>query len=52
MDVLLREQGRIVRGDRCGFLRLSPFGAQLTELSEAQARDLGVAQEGPYKAEH
>jgi adenosylhomocysteinase len=33
-------------------LQLTRLGAQLTELSDAQARYLGVAKEGPYKAEH
>jgi adenosylhomocysteinase len=33
-------------------LQLSKLGAQLTELSDAQARYIGVAKEGPYKAEH
>jgi adenosylhomocysteinase len=33
-------------------LQLAKLGAQLTELSEAQARYIGVAKEGPYKPEH
>jgi adenosylhomocysteinase len=33
-------------------LQLKKLGAMLTELSDAQARYIGVAKEGPYKAEH
>jgi adenosylhomocysteinase len=33
-------------------LQLKKLGAQLTELTEAQARYIGVAKEGPYKPEH
>jgi adenosylhomocysteinase len=33
-------------------LQLQKLGAQLTELTEAQARYIGVSKEGPYKAEH
>jgi adenosylhomocysteinase len=33
-------------------LQLKKLGARLTELSEAQARYIGVAKEGPYKPEH
>jgi adenosylhomocysteinase len=33
-------------------LQLGKLGAMLTELSDAQARYIGVAKEGPYKAEH
>jgi adenosylhomocysteinase len=33
-------------------LQLKKLGAQLTELSDAQARYIGVAKEGPYKPEH
>jgi adenosylhomocysteinase len=33
-------------------LQLTKLSAQLTELSDAQARYIGVAKEGPYKAEH
>src|SRR5215468_8556576 len=33
-------------------LQLSKLGAQLTELTDAQARYIGVAKEGPYKADH
>jgi len=33
-------------------LQLSKLGAQLTELTEAQAKYIGVKREGPYKAEH
>ena len=32
-------------------LQLKKLGAQLTELSDAQARYIGVAKEGPYKPE-
>ena len=32
-------------------LQLTKLGAQLTELSDAQARYIGIAKEGPYKAE-
>jgi adenosylhomocysteinase len=33
-------------------LQLTKLGAMLTELTEEQARYIGVAKEGPYKAEH
>jgi adenosylhomocysteinase len=33
-------------------LQLQKLGAQLTELTEAQASYIGVHKEGPYKAEH
>jgi len=33
-------------------LQLKKLGAQLTELSDAQARYIGVHREGPYKADH
>jgi adenosylhomocysteinase len=33
-------------------LQLTKLSAQLTELSDAQARYIGIAKEGPYKAEH
>ncbi len=33
-------------------LQLKKLGAQLTELSDAQARYIGVKKEGPYKPEH
>jgi adenosylhomocysteinase len=33
-------------------LQLSKLGAQLTELSDAQARYIGVNREGPYKPDH
>ena len=33
-------------------LQLKKLGAQLTELSDEQARYIGVAREGPYKPEH
>jgi adenosylhomocysteinase len=33
-------------------LQLKKLGVQLTELSESQARYIGVAKDGPYKAEH
>jgi adenosylhomocysteinase len=33
-------------------LQLAKLGAQLTELSDAQARYIGVQKEGPYKPEH
>jgi adenosylhomocysteinase len=32
-------------------LQLSKLGAQLTELTDAQARYIGVAKQGPYKAD-
>ncbi|MCL4761831.1 MAG: adenosylhomocysteinase, partial [Burkholderiales bacterium] len=32
-------------------LQLSKLGAQLTELSDRQARYIGVRREGPYKSE-
>jgi adenosylhomocysteinase len=33
-------------------LQLTKLGAMLTELSDEQAQYIGVAKEGPYKAEH
>ena len=33
-------------------LHLAKLGAQLTELSDAQSRYIGVEKEGPYKPEH
>jgi adenosylhomocysteinase len=33
-------------------LQLSKLRAQLTELTEAQSRYIGVDKQGPYKAEH
>ncbi len=33
-------------------LQLKKLGAQLTELTEAQAQYIGVAKEGPYKPDH
>ena len=33
-------------------LQLQKLGAQLTELTEAQARYIGISTEGPYKPEH
>jgi adenosylhomocysteinase len=33
-------------------LQLTKLGAQLTELSDAQARYIGVSREGPYKPDH
>ncbi|HUO43765.1 MAG TPA: adenosylhomocysteinase [Burkholderiales bacterium] len=33
-------------------LQLKKLGAQLTELTDAQARYIGVHKEGPYKADH
>jgi adenosylhomocysteinase len=33
-------------------LQLSKLGAQLTELTDRQAKYIGVQKEGPYKAEH
>jgi adenosylhomocysteinase len=33
-------------------LQLKKLGAQLTELTDAQARYIGVAKEGPYKPDH
>jgi adenosylhomocysteinase len=33
-------------------LQLSKLGAQLTELTDAQARYIGVSRQGPYKADH
>jgi adenosylhomocysteinase len=32
-------------------LQLSKLGAQLTELTEVQAKYIGVARQGPYKAD-
>jgi adenosylhomocysteinase len=33
-------------------LQLSKLGAQLTELTDAQAKYIGVSKAGPYKSEH
>ena len=33
-------------------LQLSKLGAELTQLTDTQARYIGVSKEGPYKAEH
>jgi adenosylhomocysteinase len=33
-------------------LQLSKLRAQLTELTDAQSRYIGVDKQGPYKAEH
>jgi len=33
-------------------LQLAKLGAQLTELTDAQARYIGVSKDGPYKADH
>ena len=33
-------------------LQLKKLNAQLTELSDAQAKYIGVPKSGPYKAEH
>jgi adenosylhomocysteinase len=33
-------------------LQLAKLGAQLTELTDEQARYIGVRKEGPYKADH
>ena len=33
-------------------LHLEKIGADLTELSDEQAKYIGVSKEGPYKAEH
>ena len=33
-------------------LQLTKLGAQLTELTDAQARYIGVNREGPYKPDH
>jgi adenosylhomocysteinase len=33
-------------------LQLSKLGAELTELSDVQARYIGVSKQGPFKAEH
>ena len=33
-------------------LQLAKLNAQLTELTEEQARYIGVAKEGPYKSDH
>ena len=33
-------------------LQLTKLGAQLTELTDAQARYIGVNHEGPYKPDH
>jgi adenosylhomocysteinase len=33
-------------------LQLKKLGAQLTELTDQQARYIGVKREGPYKPEH
>jgi adenosylhomocysteinase len=33
-------------------LQLSKLGAELTELTDAQARYIGISKEGPYKPDH
>jgi adenosylhomocysteinase len=33
-------------------LQLKKLNAQLTELTDAQARYIGVSKQGPYKANH
>jgi adenosylhomocysteinase len=33
-------------------LQLAKLGVQLTELTEQQARYIGVDKRGPYKADH
>jgi len=33
-------------------LQLATLNVQLTELTEAQAKYIGVTREGPYKPEH
>ena len=33
-------------------LQLTKLNAQLTELTEQQARYIGVEREGPYKSDH
>jgi adenosylhomocysteinase len=33
-------------------LQLKKLGARLTELTDAQARYIGVSKQGPYKADH
>jgi adenosylhomocysteinase len=33
-------------------LQLAKLNAQLTELSDEQAKYIGVKKEGPYKADH
>ena len=33
-------------------LQLSKLGAELTQLTDAQARYIGVSKQGPFKAEH
>jgi adenosylhomocysteinase len=41
-----------VLDEKVARLHLKKFGAQLTELTQEQADYIGVAVEGPYKAEH
>ncbi len=38
--------------EKVALLHLEKFGAQLTALSDEQAKYIGVASEGPYKPEH
>jgi adenosylhomocysteinase len=38
--------------EKVATLHLEKFGAKLTVLSEEQAAYIGVAVDGPYKAEH
>jgi adenosylhomocysteinase len=33
-------------------LQLSKLGAELTELTDAQSRYIGVSKQGPYKTDH
>jgi adenosylhomocysteinase len=38
--------------EKVASLHLKKLGAQLTRMSEAQARYLGVDQDGPFKPDH
>ena len=41
----------IIKQDKRARLQLMKLNAQLTELTEEQARYIGVAKQGPYKAD-
>jgi len=38
--------------EKVASLHLKKLGAQLTRMTEAQARYLGISQEGPFKPDH
>ena len=49
--------GHVVTGigrsaEKVALLQLATLNAKLTKLTDEQAKYIGVAKEGPYKAEH